>query len=200
MRRRRFARGDVLFHEGDPADTLHLVAEGRVMARRTTPLGDSAAFRVIGPGKVIGDVALASTDAPRSSTVVALEPTVTLSVPFVEFRRVIAEHPVVGERLAALLSARVRRLSEQLVEALYLPSDRRVVHRLLDLCEEYGNGAVQAVSIPLTQNDLSQLAGAARPTTNRVLRALERDGLVRLHRGCVEVVDLAGLRRQRTEV
>ena len=48
--RRQFKRGEILFHEGDPADTVHFIAEGRVMARRTSPMGDSVAFRVIGPG------------------------------------------------------------------------------------------------------------------------------------------------------
>ncbi|HET8767317.1 MAG TPA: Crp/Fnr family transcriptional regulator [Pedococcus sp.] len=200
MQRRAFARGDVLFHEGDPADTLHLLAQGRVLARRTTPLGDSAAFRVIGPGRALGDVSLPAAHARRSSTVVALEPTVTLVMTFAEFRRLMAQYPVIGDRLAALLSARVRRLSEQLVEALYLSSDRRVVHRLLDLCDQYADGAAGTVVIPLTQTDLAQLAGAARPTTNRVLRALEADRILRLHRGRIEVIDHEALARLRTEV
>lgn len=224
MQRRRFGRGDVLFHEGDPADTLHVVAEGRVLALRTTPLGDSAAFRVIGPGRALGDVAVAASDPRRSSTVVALEPTVTLAMSFAEFRHLVADHPQVLERLATLLSARVRRLTEHLVEALYLPSDRRVVNRLVDLCAEYGASADPPVSpispgsagladsagatpaaparvvIPLTQTDLSQLAGAARPTTNRVLRALEREGLVKLSRGRIEVLDVVALTQRRVAV
>ena len=200
MQRRTFARGDVLFHEGDAADTLHLVAEGRVLARRTTPLGDSAAFRVIGLGRALGDVSLPAAHARRSSTVVALEPTVTLVMTFVEFRRLVAQYPVIGDRLAALLSARVRRLSEQLVEALYLPSDRRVLHRLLDLCTEYSDGDAGPVVIPLTQTDVAQLAGAARPTTNRVLRALEADHVLRLHRGRIEVLDPEALARRRSAV
>ena len=199
MQRRTFARGDVLFHEGDPADTLHLLAEGRVMARRTTPLGDSASLRVLGPGRALGDVALAAGPARRTSTIVALEPTVTLAISFDEFRRLMREYPVIRDRLETLLSARVRRLSDQLVEALYLPSDRRVVHRLLDLCDQYGQNGDRVV-VPLTQTDLSQLAGAARPTTNRVLRALEGDGLVRLHRGRIEVLDVPGLRLRRSPV
>lgn len=199
MHRRTFRRGDVLFHEGDPADTLHLVAEGRVMARRTTPLGDSAALRVIGPGRALGDVALAAGPSRRSSTVTALEPTVTLTISFADFRELMAEYPTIRDQLETLLSARVRRLSDHLLEALFLPSDRRLVHRLLDLCQQYGPDRASVV-VPLTQNDLSELAGAARPTTNRVLRGLERDGLLRLHRGRIEVLDVPGLERRRTPV
>jgi CRP-like cAMP-binding protein len=87
----------------------------------------------------------------------------------------------------------VKRLSDHLLEALFLPTDRRVVRRLLDLCEQYGPGPDRPVVIPLTQTDIAELAGATRPSTNRVLRALETEGLLRLRRGQVEVVDRAGL-------
>ncbi|GAA2166633.1 Crp/Fnr family transcriptional regulator [Pedococcus bigeumensis] len=195
-RRRQFKRGEILFHEGDPADTVHFIAQGRVMARRTSPMGDSVAFRVIGPGRALGDVAVVSTAQRRSSTVSALEPTTTLSLTFAEFARLCERHPEIQTQLATLLAARVKRLSDHLLEALFLPTDRRVVRRLLDLCEQYETGADQPVVIPLTQTDIAELAGATRPSTNRVLRALEADGLVRLRRGQVDVVDRTGLQRK----
>ena len=195
-RRRQFKRGEILFHEGDPADTVHFIAEGRVMARRTSPMGDSVAFRVIGPGRALGDVAVVSTAQRRSSTVTALEPTTTLSLTFGEFAQLCAAHPGIQTHLATLLAARVKRLSDHLLEALFLPTDRRVVRRLLDLCEQYESGPDRPVVIPLTQTDIAELAGATRPSTNRVLRALETEGLLRLRRGQVEVVDRAGLRRK----
>jgi CRP/FNR family cyclic AMP-dependent transcriptional regulator len=180
-RRRQFKRGEVLFHEGDPADTVHFIAEGRVMARRTSPMGDSVAFRVIGPGRALGDVAVVSSSRRRSSTVSALEPTTTL--------RQCEAHPGIQALLANLLAARVKRLSDHLLEALFLPTDRRVIRRLLDLCQQYEVGPDRTVVIPLTQTDIAELAGATRPSTNRVLRTLEAEGLLQLRRGQVEVVD-----------
>ncbi len=191
--RRRFKRGEVLFHEGDPADSVHFIAQGRVMARRTSPMGDSVAFRVIGPGRVLGDVAAVSAARRRSSTVSALEPTTTLSLSFAEFERLCDEHPGIRDRLATLLAARVRRLSDHLLEALFLSTERRVVRRLIDLCEEYDSGPDRPVAVPLTQTDIAELAGATRPSTNRVLRSLEAQGLLQLRRGQVSVVDRAGL-------
>ena len=193
---RRFARGEILFHEGDPADTVHFIAEGRVMARRTTEAGDSVAVRVIGRGRALGDVSVSSSNPRRSSTVVALEPTTTLSIGFEEFRRLCAAHPGIQQHLATLLSARVRRLSDQLLDAFFLPSDRRVVRRVLDLCDQYAESTHQQVLIPLTQADIAELSGATRPTTNRVLRGLESDGLLRLGRGRVVVLDRDALRRR----
>lgn len=194
-RRHTFARGEILFHEGDPADSIHFIAEGRVMARRATAAGDSVAFRVIGRGRVLGDVSVSSSDPRRSSTIVALERTTTLSLSFTEFRELCLQHPCVEHELAVLLAARVRRLSDRLVDALFVPSDRRVVSRLVDLCDEYAEGRPGPVVVPLTQTDVAELAGATRPTANRVLQSLANDGLVQLSRGRIGVVDPSALRR-----
>jgi CRP-like cAMP-binding protein len=53
-RRRRFAAREVVFHEGDPADTFLLVDVGRMAVRAATPLGDTVTFAVVGPGEVVG--------------------------------------------------------------------------------------------------------------------------------------------------
>ncbi len=95
--------------------------------------------------------------------------------------------------LTNALVAEVRRLSAALIEALYVPVERRVWLRLIELVELYGGDA--PVVIPLTQDDIAQLAGTTRPTANRVLRAGEEQGVLHLARGRIEVHDRAALRR-----
>jgi CRP/FNR family transcriptional regulator, cyclic AMP receptor protein len=76
-RRRKFARGEVTFHEDDPGDTLHVVEWGHVAVRVTTPLGDTATLRFVGHGEYLGGLAVIS-PAPRNATTCAFEPTETL--------------------------------------------------------------------------------------------------------------------------
>ena len=57
-RRRRFARGEVVFHEADLADAVHFVAEGRLAARRATVDGAWVTFAVLGPGDAFGEMAM----------------------------------------------------------------------------------------------------------------------------------------------
>jgi CRP-like cAMP-binding protein len=64
---------------------------------------------------------------------------------------------------------------------------------LLVLCRQYGNGSAQ-VSLPLTQSELAEMAGATRPTVNKVLRTLEDAQVIALGRGSVQVLDRAALR------
>ena len=135
--RRRFARGEVVFHEADPADTVHLVVEGRFAARRSTPAGDTVTFSILGPGDTFGELALLGSQPRRTSTVVALEPAVTLSLGFGEVERLRAAHPTVERQLVTMLAQRVSRLSDHLLEALHVPADERIVRRLLEICDRY---------------------------------------------------------------
>ena len=181
-RRRTFDRGEIVFHRGDPANCLHLISSGRFAVGITTPLGSTALLGVRGPGDAFGELALVAKEgAQRSATVAALERAETRSVLVDDFERLRREHPSIDGLLVRILAERVRRLSEQLTEAYYLPADTRVVRRVSELGELYGG------EIPLAQEQLAELAGTSRATTNRVLRDLERRGVVELRRATVIV-------------
>ena len=181
-RRRTFARGEVVFHRDDPANALHLIVAGRFAVAITTPLGDTAMLAVRGPGDAFGELALVSGgEAVRSATVSALEPAETRSVLREEFTRLRREHPSVDSVLAAILTERVRRLSERLTEAYFLSAEARVLRRLAELAELYGG------AVPLPQEALAELAGTSRATVNRVLREQQRRGHIRLSRAKIVV-------------
>src|SRR5262249_12246818 len=190
-RRRRFDRREVVFHRGDPADTLHLVSAGRFAVRVTTQLGDSATIAVHGPGEAFGELALVDPGAPRSTTVAALEAGETFAVHRDDFRRLRREHPSVDTVLIQVLGARLRRASELLVEALFVPAETRVLRRILELGDLYRSDVV-----PLTQEDVAGLAGTSRATVNRVLRAEATRGTVEVRRGRIVVRDADALARR----
>ena len=196
MHRRTYDAGEVVFHEGDPADALHFLVEGRVVAKRFSAEGDSLAYSVLGPGQAFGELAMLARDGRRTATIQAIEPTTTLVLTFSDFERLCVEQPSVARLLTRLLAARVSRLTEALMEALHTPADVRVVRRLVDLFGLYArdSGRSRAIPLPLTQTELSELAGVTRPTANRVLRRLEATGIVALGRGTITVVDAPALR------
>lgn len=183
-RRRRFERREVVFHRGDPADTLHLVSSGRFAVRVTTRLGDTATIGVHGPGEAFGELALVDPGSPRSTTVAALERGETFAVHRDDFRRLRREHPSVDAVLVQVLGTRLRRASDLLVEALYMPAETRVLRRIRELTELYASDVV-----PLTQEDVAGLAGTSRATVNRVLRAESKRGTVDLRRGRIVIRD-----------
>jgi CRP/FNR family cyclic AMP-dependent transcriptional regulator len=192
-RRRKFARNEVIFHEGDPGDTLHLVNKGHVAIRVTTPLGDVATVRVLRASEYFGELAVIS-PAPRNATAVSIGAVETLAIHRSEFEALRDEHPAMERVLVEALVAEVRRLAVQLLDALYVPVERRVWRRLAELAAVFGNGDV--TTIPLTQEDLAQVVGTTRPTINRLLRDGEEAGIVAVSRGKVEITDLVALNRR----
>jgi CRP-like cAMP-binding protein len=187
-RRRKFSRGEVVFHEGDVGDCLHRVTMGRFAARVTTPLGDVATFAVHGPGEVFGLLAVLHPDARRSATVVALEKAETLAVPKSGFELLRRAHPAIGSAVEHLLCEMLVASSNRLVEALYTPVHLRVRARLRDLSHIYAGSEDGPVTIPLSQDDLAGLAGATRETVNRVLQDEQERGAVALARRRITIL------------
>ena len=195
LRRRAYRRDEVIFHQGDPADTLHLIAAGHASVRVTLPGGEFVVVAILGPGDAFGERALIGEANARGATVVALERCETRSLGREEFERLRTAYPGVDRFLVDLLARRVDKLNTYLLETQFVPAERRVLRRLLELCELYpadGQGFV----IPVTQETLASLAGTTRPTANQVLRRLVADGMVTVSRSQIVVLDRAGLHQR----
>lgn len=189
-----FARRAVLVHEGERADSLHIVLSGRVAVRVTKPSGDTAIVNILGPNDSFGEVSLLGQDVPaRTADVVALEPARTLSIPAGVFNQLREHIPGLERLVSHLLARRVQELTAQLLEAMYDPLEQRVARRLLSLGELYGTKGPAIV--PLTQEELSQLVGGTRPSVNQILRSLVSSGALELRRGQIVVVDPRALAR-----
>ena len=195
LRRRFYLRDEVIFHQGDPADTLHLMAAGHVSVRVTLQGGEFVVVAILGPGDAFGEIALVGRPSTRGATIIALERCETLSLGRDEFHRLRTSYPGVDRFLVELLSARVERLNNYFLEALYVPADRRVLRRLLDLCETY-TGDDQSIVIPVTQEMLASLAGTTRPTANQVLRRLVASHIVAVSRSQIVVLDRQSLQQR----
>ena len=191
-RRRRFDRAEVVFHQDDLAESLHLVASGRFALTRRTGLGEEALLAIRQGGEAFGELALIS-EQRRSATASALEAGETLSVLYDDFEHLRRHHPGVDRILVALLAAQLKRMDELLAEAYYETAERRVIRRLLDLGQVYGS---DEQPIRVTQDQLAALAGASRATVNAVLSQERRRGTIVVKRGATLILDRAALTRR----
>lgn len=194
-RPRTFARNEVVCHAGDPADSLHLVESGHLAVRGGLSTGVTATFTILSGGDYFGELALLREDRRRTATVVALEPSRTLSVAATAFNSLCLENARVERALSIMLADRVDALSQRLLETMYESLDRRVYRRLVELANSYGVREGKA-TIPLSQTQIADLVGATRPSVNQVLQRLAVQGLVRLSRGRIEVLDVVVLARR----
>jgi CRP/FNR family cyclic AMP-dependent transcriptional regulator len=193
--RHTYARDEMIVHQGEPGGALHLLAHGRVAVRVSTPEGEVVTLSVLGPGDFFGEQALLGARHQRTASVVALEQVETHSMDGARFDQLRRAHPSVEHFLVEVLAAQVRRLTTHLIEALYVPAEQRTLRRLLALLGRYGDSGAPLV-VPITQEDLASMAGTTRPTVNRVLRAMEDAGALRLSRGRIEILSVDALRRR----
>ncbi len=106
---REYAAGQDLMQQGTPGVGLFVLVSGRVrVSARQEDGGDLHELAVMGPGEVLGEMALLD-DLPRSATATALEPTQALLVPFQSFRAALREDPDITIKLLAVVSRRLRR-------------------------------------------------------------------------------------------
>ena len=114
MLRRSFRKGDTLFHEGEPGDSLHVIEKGHVAIRVSTRMGDVVTLTVLGAGASFGEQALLDPRAIRTASAITLDPVETRVLHRKDFDELRATVPVVERFLTHLLAAQVRRLSEHL--------------------------------------------------------------------------------------
>ncbi len=194
-RRRRFAAGEHLFHEGDPGDALHYIDRGRVLILNQTAAGDAVGLTVLGRGQSFGEQALLDPRARRTATARALEPTETLALSRADFETLRSLRPQFERVLTNALADQVQRLSARLVEALTEPIEVRVFRRLYELGATYEVTDTEE-PIPFTQDQVATMAGARLRITNRLLNEARRDGVLSTRRRRIVVHDWDALRRR----
>jgi CRP/FNR family transcriptional regulator, cyclic AMP receptor protein len=188
-RRRRFSKGEVVFHQGDPGDVLHLVDSGRFAVQVISAAGDAMVMRVISAGEHFGELALASGEPTRNATVFALDRAATLSIHRRDFEELRRRAPGVDRLLVGALAQRVRAETQAAMELAFVPAAVRVYRRLLALTSSQTELADLPITVAITQEMLAGLAGTTRATANRAVRALASQRIVELRRGEVVILD-----------
>ncbi len=197
LRLRRFRRGEVLFHEGDPGDALFIVASGAVKVVVPSEEGGEAILATLRRGDFLGELALLD-GAPRSASAIALEVTEALALPREQFRALANTEPAIRDALLESMARELRRLTTHVAELHFLDLTGRLAARLARLAEENGeklpDGSVR-LDAPLTQSDLAAMIGATRQSVNKLLGEFEKEGLLRLERDSIVVADVRALAR-----
>lgn len=198
LRARRFRRGEVIFHAGDPGDALFIITSGQV--KITLPSDDGsepAILTTVGPGGFFGELALLDGVA-RSATAVALEASETRILRRDAFDRLVDEEPALRHALLEALAAEIRRLTAQVEDLHFLDLPGRLARHLLrSVATAHGasgpgaggqRGTVDDLDLPsgeirlpwpYTQGELAGMIGGARQSVNRLLADFVAEGLLR---------------------
>ena len=196
MNRRRYRRHEVIFHEGDPGDALHLVVDGRVKIARESAEGEEAIVVILSPGDTFGELVLLD-GAPRSATAIAVEAAETLAMSRESFAALIDGTGPFRWRVLGAIAQRIRRVTDQLAEVHFLDLSGRLALQLSRLAEESTPGQTADIELrgTLTQSDLAAMIGGTRQSVNRLLNDFVDQGLLRVEKESVVIPDLERLAR-----
>jgi CRP-like cAMP-binding protein len=182
LRARRFRRGEVVFHAGDPGDALFVISSGSV--KITLPAEDGmepAILTTIRAGGFFGELALLDGGA-RSATAVAMEPVEALVLQRGSFDRLVDEQPTIRRELLAALAGEIRRLTAQVEDLHFLDLPGRLARHLLRMVAADDAGITVGESRlpwPYTQGELAGMIGGSRQSVNRLLGDFVSQGLLR---------------------
>ncbi len=193
---RTFEEGSFLFFEGDPPVALYLILEGHIALVRHSPEGRDIVLDVMRPGNMVGELAVFE-GVPYSASAKALDCVQVVAIPRDKFLYMLRRYPRMAIAVIYDLTRRVRHLSD-LVQSLVIERvEQRLARILLRLAKINGDYTDEGVMIrlPLTRQDLADMAGTTVETAIRTLSRMRKEGIVDTVHGRILIRDPERLSR-----
>jgi CRP/FNR family cyclic AMP-dependent transcriptional regulator len=183
-----------IFQKGDPGSSMMAVVRGRVKMCTFSPDGKELVLNIIDRGGVFGEIALLD-GQPRSTDAVTLDDTELLVLDRNRFMPFLGANPEIATKLIEVLCQRLRRTSEALEDALLRDAPSRVARGLLRLAATFGRKepAGMRLDIKLSQQQIGNLIGISRESTNKYIVEWTRAGWLAINNGFITITDLAAL-------
>jgi len=182
------AKRQELFHKGDAGAQVYVVIRGKLKALTTSDAGDDVVFSILGPGEVLGEVALLG-GSPRTATVTAIDECELLIIDRRDFLTFLRTHPEVGIKLLEVLAQRMKRVSELVEDTLFLNLPLRLAKKLLSLSASYGQPHDRGLrlDLQLSQEEWGDLVGTTRESINKQFRAWTDEGIIGVDQGYIVI-------------
>jgi len=183
VREQRYPRGSIVFYEGDPGEFLMIVLTGKVKVILLGEDGQEIILAMLGVGDFFGEMAILES-APRSATVMTVEPSEFLCLDQKSFSTLLQNQPSISMKILKHLSERLRQTDEQIRSLAMFDIYGRIAQCLLRLGQTQGkrlDGKLVITNRPAFQ-ELSHMIGCSRETVSRAMKVLQEDGYLTVTR------------------
>lgn len=174
-----YAKGEVIFQEGEKGDSLYIVLKGQVKVCLYDEDGREYILAAIGKDGFFGELALID-ELPRSANVITLEDSELLIIRRNDFTRLLMENPTITIAILKVLSRRLREADERIKWLAFLSVEGRVLKYLLGIGEKEGVKVKDYIIIEKgpTQIDIASSCGCSRETVSRMVKSLVKKGIL----------------------
>jgi CRP-like cAMP-binding protein len=190
----QFAAKEAFFSQGDPADAVFYLQQGRAKVTVVSTSGKEATIALVSAGEFVGEGALAATAGLRLSTATAITACTALKIGRDEMVRVMHEENSFSELFLKFLLEHSMRIQADLVDQLFNSSEKRLA-RILLLMAEFGKPGEPEQYIPkISQETLAEMVGTTRSRVSffmnrfRKLGFIEYSGRIKVHKSLLNAV------------
>lgn len=186
-------KSQILSFDDVNTDVFFMV-RGAVLARSYSVEGKEVSYNTIGQGEIFGEFS-AIDGKPRSASIDAIEDCLIARMSSGDFRALLEENSVLGLRLAEILVAKTRALTQRIFEYGTLPVRERVQRELLRLCANAAHSTNQIIIDPApTHYEIATRIATHREAVSRELNQLALGKVIEVDRRRIKVLDLGKLR------
>jgi CRP/FNR family cyclic AMP-dependent transcriptional regulator len=173
-----FGKGEKIFSQGDPADSIYFIQSGRIKITVVSAAGKEAVLAMPGPHDFFGEGSLVK-QVLRVSTAETLEPSTVFRIEKLAMIRSLHEQPELSEKFMASLLTRNIDLEEDLCDQLFNHSEKRLARVLLKLARLQEPDLLLDASVPvLSHETLAEIVGTTRSRITRFMNKFRTMGLI----------------------
>lgn len=184
LQRKTYQPGDYVFYQGDDSNHLYIVISGEISVEVISENGQATTLASLFQNEIFGEFSLID-DKPRSASARASQETEIAYLNKNNFITLLENNPKFSLRLASGLVARLRSSNGQIESLSTRPLKMRILAALLELCQGHDEAVLK-----LTQAQLAQKVSGSREKVNVNLKAFEKQGLISISRGQIEIHDI----------
>jgi CRP/FNR family transcriptional regulator, cyclic AMP receptor protein len=182
-----------VFTQGDPADSVFFIVQGKVKIAVTSEQGKEAVIAVLGEGDFFGEGCLIAQPL-RLATAIAMSKTTAMRIEKAEMIRVLHDEPAFAEVFTSHLLTRNSQVEADLVDHLFNSSEKRLARTLLLLANFGKEGRPEPITMKISQEMLAEMVGTTRSRVSffmnrfRKLGFIEYNGSLKVHSSLVSVL------------
>lgn len=197
---RSFAAGEMVYAPPQTRQTLFILKQGRVRIFRISAEGRALTTAIISPGTIFGEMLLLGQQM-HDNYAEALDPVVVCVMRRGDVQRLLLSDARIATRIAGILGQRISHLERRLSDTVFKSVPQRLATTLclLAAAQDPPRPGERVVEILLTHEQLAALTGTSRETATKVLNEYAEQGMLRLGRGRVCILDQTALSAQAGE-
>jgi CRP/FNR family cyclic AMP-dependent transcriptional regulator len=180
--RKSYPRNSTIISAGDPTDALFIVISGRLKVMMSDDEGREVILAILSQGEFFGEMGLID-EAPRSATVIAIEPCELLTISKVDFKKCLQENFDICMGVMRGLVKRLREADKKIGTLALMDVYGRVARLLMEMSETIDGQRVVTKKLP--KQDIAKMIGASREMVSRVMKDLQTSGYIEVKAGSI---------------